>query len=184
VHAARVACTELGWPISARLRERIMLAVATENRCDYCQLAHSVLGRAAGLAPVEIHRLLTGEAGTAATADGAEDAPADPAEAAALAFVRDLARRDFQSRSETLWSALAEHYTPAQRDAILSTARVMNLANRFGNTFDAARARLAGRCEETAASVVDLAVGSGVFLAAAAVVGPLIGLVLLRQPAG
>jgi hypothetical protein len=52
----------------------------------------------------------------------------------------------------------------------------MNFANRFGNTFDAALARLRGEAAETAeASLLDLAVVSGVFVGAAAVVAPAVG---------
>ena len=56
-HLLRVALSGLGWPISNALRERVMLAVAAENRCQYCQLAHETFGRAAGLSPEEIHEI-------------------------------------------------------------------------------------------------------------------------------
>ena len=173
-HLGRVACTSVGWPISSALRERIMLAVAAENQCVYCQLAHSAFGQSAGLSDTEVASILAGMDTAGA---------AGPAEAAALAYARDLARRDFASRSEPLWAALLEHYSPRQREAIDSTARVMNFANRFGNTFDAARARLAGRCEETGATRLDLAIVSSVFVAAAAVVAPAVGFLRLRHRA-
>jgi AhpD family alkylhydroperoxidase len=173
-HVARVARTAAGRPISSALRERIMLAVAAENRCIYCQLAHGAFGQSAGLAEAEVASILAGR-----------DDPSvgEPAERAALAYARDRARRDFASRDEALWAALSAHYSDEQREAIESTARVMNFANRFGNTFDAARERVAGRCEETVASGVDMAVLSAVFLAAASTVAPMVGLLMLKHRA-
>ena len=163
-HAWRVLPTFAGWPISQVLRERIMLAVAAENRCWYCQTAHRVFGEAAGVAPAEVDRLLAGD-----------DTGRPERERVALAFARDLARRGFHSRDEALWERLGELWAPAERAAIESTAHVMNLANRFGNTFDAARERLAGRCERTGASALDLAVVSAVFAPAALAVLPTFG---------
>jgi AhpD family alkylhydroperoxidase len=173
-HLARVACTAAGRPISNALRERIMLAVAAENRCPYCQLAHGAIGQSAGLTEAEVASILAGR-----------DDPSvgDPAERTALAFARDLARRDFAGRDEHLWGAMAEHYTDEQRAAIESSARVMNFANRFGNTFDATRERITGRCEDTAAGGLDMAVLSSLFVAVAAAVAPAIGLLLLKQRA-
>lgn len=43
------------------LREKIALAVAGENRCDYCASAHTALARGAGVAPEEAARNLRGE---------------------------------------------------------------------------------------------------------------------------
>ena len=60
------------------------------------------------------------------------------------------------------------------RAAIESTARVMNFANRFGNTFDAARARLSGASVRVEAGAADLAVVSALFLAGAAPAVPLV----------
>jgi AhpD family alkylhydroperoxidase len=163
-HLWRVLPTLLGRPIDARLRERIMLAVAGENRCVYCQAAHGALGRAAGLSRQEVSAIVAGV-----------DAGHGERESLALAFARDLARRGFASRDDVLWEALGRHFTDEEREAIEATARVMNFANRFGNTFDAARARLAGRCEHTGASALDLAVVSAVFGASAVLAPPLLG---------
>ena len=166
-HLRRVAPTVLGAPISNSLRERIMLAVAAENRCRYCQLAHGVMGEAAGESPADIARILAGD-----------DAGLEPREALALAFARDLARRGFASRDEALRARLGQEFTDAERDAIESSAHAMNFANRFGNTFDEALARLRGGGATDGpadASPLDLAVVSGAFVAAAAVVAPAVG---------
>jgi AhpD family alkylhydroperoxidase len=163
-HLARVAPTLLGRPISNALRERVMLAVAAENCCRYCQIAHSVMGEAAGDSPERVATILAGD-----------DEGLDDREALALAFARDLARRGFASRDEALWARLGEHFSDAERDAVEATAHAMNFANRFGNTFDEALARCRGEEAAAAASPLDLAVVSTVFLGAAAVVAPAVG---------
>jgi AhpD family alkylhydroperoxidase len=164
-HLRRVAPTLIGRPISNALRERIMLAVAAENQCRYCQIAHSVMGEAVGESPERVATILAG------LDEGLEDR-----EALALAFARDLARRGFASRDEALWARLGERFSDEERAAIESTAHAMNFANRFGNTFDAALDRARGEPGAAAdASLVDLAVVSGVFVGAAAVVAPAVG---------
>ncbi len=171
-HLARVATTSLGHPITGELRERIMLAVTAVNRCFYCRVAHTAFARSEGLMDLEIQEILSGA-----------ERPQDPAENAALSYVRDLARRGFTTRDEDLWERLLQHYTEPQRAAIDSSARVINLANRCGNTFDAARERLSGRCEKTGVSSLDLTVISSVFAAGAAVVSPVVGALMLLQKA-
>jgi AhpD family alkylhydroperoxidase len=168
-HLARVAGTAANHPISGALRERIMLAVTAENRCFYCTVAHTTFGRAEGLTEEEIAALLAGE-----------DRGAGPADAQALVYVRDLARRGFKSRDHALYEQLQEYFTEDQRQAIESAARVINIANRFGNTFDATRARLTG-CEKTGATGIDLAVVSTLFAVGAAVVSPMVGVMMLTQ---
>ena len=48
--------------LDARMRERIALAVAGANRCDYCASAHSAIGSMVGLSKAEIEASLTGRA--------------------------------------------------------------------------------------------------------------------------
>ena len=108
----------------------------------------------------------------------------DVVERLALAFVRDLARRGFQTRSEELYARLTERLPQAQCETIESTAHVMNLANRFGNTFDAARARLSTRRDCTGASVIDVTVVSGIFIPAALLIAPWIGALMIAQQLG
>lgn len=163
-HLAHVLPTVVDRPISARLREKVMLAVAAENRCVYCQLAHAAFGRSAGLPEDEIRAVL-----------GGDDGP-DAAEALALAYARDLARRGFASRDERLRERLGAVLGEAARDAVESTAHVMNLANRFGNTFDAGVEALRGHCVDPPLATLDVAVISACFLAAAAVVSPVVAL--------
>ena len=169
-HLLRVAPTYVGEgrPITGALRERIMLAVAAENRCWYCQTAHATFGHAQGVSADEVRGILAGKE---------EELTLPAGERSALAYVRDLARRQFQSRNNTLFDALLAHFTEAERAAIESTAHIMNLANRFGNTFDAARARAMGDCIEVEAGALDQAIISAMFVPAALAVTPLVGVV-------
>ena len=131
----RVAPTVRDRVLPGSLREAIMLAVAAENRCRVCQLAHTALGRAEGLTPDEIASILADDAG-AGRSEG---------ERLALAHARELARRDFASRDEALHARLLEHFDARAVGAIEATARVMNLANRFNNTLEAGLTRALAR---------------------------------------
>jgi uncharacterized peroxidase-related enzyme len=48
--------------LSAKLRERIALAVGQENNCGYCLAAHSAIGKGAGLQDAEIESARNGKA--------------------------------------------------------------------------------------------------------------------------
>jgi AhpD family alkylhydroperoxidase len=148
--------------LSNALREAIMLAVAAENRCRYCQLAHAAFGQAAGLSPGEVEAILAGREGEGLSAR----------ERLALAYARDLARRGLASRDEDLRARLLERYTAREVEAIEATARVMNLANRFGNTFDAGLARIGGRCDRSGAGLLDLSLLAPLFVAGATAAAP------------
>lgn len=51
--------------LPAPLRERIALAVAGANACDYCASAHQALGKRAGLSAEEVARNLRGDSSDA-----------------------------------------------------------------------------------------------------------------------
>jgi len=63
--------------LNSQTRERIALAVAEQNACQYCVSAHTVIGRKAGLDSTEILANRRGSSG-------------DPKAAAALSFARAL----------------------------------------------------------------------------------------------
>jgi AhpD family alkylhydroperoxidase len=170
LHLARTASTLYGRPISNALRERIMLAVAAENRCRYCQLAHRIIGEAAGHTAEQIADTLAGD-----------DSHLSEGEALVLTFVRDLARRGFLSRDEHLYQELGRHFSDEERQAIESSAHLMNFANRFGNTFDAGLALAGGRCLGEKLRTVDLVAISSAFLAVALPLVPLLGVVKALQ---
>ena len=52
-----------GGRISPTLREKIALAVAEANGCEYCLAAHSAVGKSLGLSPDEIVRNPAGRVG-------------------------------------------------------------------------------------------------------------------------
>ncbi|MFA5949433.1 MAG: carboxymuconolactone decarboxylase family protein [Hyphomicrobium sp.] len=54
--------------LSGKLRERIALATANINGCDYCASAHQALGKMAGLSPEEIGAALRGQSDDAKVA--------------------------------------------------------------------------------------------------------------------
>jgi AhpD family alkylhydroperoxidase len=65
--------------LSAGLREQIALAVAGENKCDYCASAHTLMAKGAGIGAAEAALNLAGEA-------------SDPKVAAILKFARTVVR--------------------------------------------------------------------------------------------
>ena len=174
LHLLRVAPTVFGVPISNSKREQVMLAVTGQNRCVYCTIAHTGFGRVSGMSEEEIADILAGEY---------DDQPDDIR--LALAYVRDLAVRDFNSRNEELFEDLLERFTRRQLAAIASSAHVINFANRFGNTFDVARCRVMGRDTETSASTADLLVVSAMFgvgvLPLLPLIGPVVAIGYLRR---
>ncbi|QQS40383.1 MAG: carboxymuconolactone decarboxylase family protein [Acidobacteriota bacterium] len=68
----------LGSSLSAKVRERIALAVAEINGCEYCAAAHSAIGKMSGLSEDEIESARRG---------GSEDPKADAAVKFAKALV-------------------------------------------------------------------------------------------------
>jgi len=54
-----------GGVLDRKLRERIAIATAGANGCDYCASAHTLLGKRAGLAGAELERNLRGGSGDA-----------------------------------------------------------------------------------------------------------------------
>jgi AhpD family alkylhydroperoxidase len=162
VHIRKVVPTLWGHPFSNAFRERLMIAVATINHCEYCQNAHKTLGQLAGVTKRQLKELVD---------ESDENLP--EGERVALTFVRDLARRGFASRDEALYSKLGTFYSDIQRETIESTARVMNFLNRMTNTFHATQARLTGGSAD--AALTDLLAISAVFLMGVAIVEPLLG---------
>lgn len=121
-HFKRVLPTLVGASIGNRLRERVMLGVASENNALYCKTVHGAVGRLSGLSAEEVRRLK----------EGAIEA-SDDAERLAVEFARDLARRDFIGRNGELYDELGQQFTEEERAAIESSAHVMNFFNRLSN---------------------------------------------------
>lgn len=163
-HLVRALSTLWRRDVDNALREAIMLAVAAENRSRYCLRAHSILGRLSGLDPTEIASLVT-----------RHRVGRRPGEKAALDYGRDLARRGFAGRNDDLWSEVSSALGPEGAKTVHSVAALMNMFNRFGNTFDAALNKALGGCVETEASAIDMAVLSAMYVPVALLVAPVFG---------
>lgn len=115
--------------VDREVREEVMVAVASANRCRWCSFLHGEWARQLGVP----------DAAVSALATRGLDALEDPIAAAVRPA---LAGEEMQlpSRQEAMAAASG---APAQRD-LRTVAEVMNLANRTANTFDALLARLQG----------------------------------------
>lgn len=98
--------------LNAALREQIALAVAGENRCDYCASAHTFLATRAGVDADETARNLAGDA-------------SDPKTAAILRFVRTVVHSR-AARPESV-TALGE-----LRDAGIGDAEIVETLAHIG----------------------------------------------------
>ncbi|MBN2491592.1 MAG: carboxymuconolactone decarboxylase family protein [Planctomycetes bacterium] len=101
------------------LRECIALAVAEQNRCDYCRAAHTALGKMAGLSPEEMLDCRRGES-------------ADPRRQAAIR----LARRILETRGAVSDDDLAAARKAGFDDAgivEIVAVTVLNLYTNFIN---------------------------------------------------
>lgn len=149
--------------LPAAFRERLMLAATGVNRCRYCATVHGTLGLASGVSACEIRSLLRGDDGLAGF---------DEQERPGLEYALHFAQRGGRPEPERR-AALAQRYGEPQAAAIDATLRAIHLANVTGNTFDAFLARLRGR----PAAGSQAGFEAGVFVAAAPVLLPLLGVI-------
>ncbi|WP_439579355.1 carboxymuconolactone decarboxylase family protein [Elioraea sp.] len=105
--------------LDARMRERIALAVAEENACQYCVSAHAAIGRKVGLDTAEID---------AARAGTSSDAKA----AAAVAFARALAAHDGEVTAAEVEAVRAAGYSDGEIVEIIVNVGLNVLTNILG----------------------------------------------------
>ncbi|HEV7370842.1 carboxymuconolactone decarboxylase family protein [Arenibaculum sp.] len=105
--------------LDLRTRERIALAVAEENACQYCVSAHAAIGRAAGLDDGEI---------AAARAGGSRDAKA----AAAVAFAKALAAHGGEVTAAEFGAVREAGYTDGEIVEIIVNVALNVLTNMLG----------------------------------------------------
>jgi AhpD family alkylhydroperoxidase len=103
----------------ARTREAIALAVASVDRCDYCQAAHTAGGKAAGLSEQDTVDIRRGEV-------------ADPRLRALLAVVREQTANVGAVQDSTWQAALDAGWSDAE---LTETSAVVAL-NLFTNYFN------------------------------------------------
>lgn len=123
-----------GGRLDPRLREEVMLAVAEANACRWCTLAHRRWALSEGATDEEL-----------AAIEGHDPAQFDRRTWAAIAWAQSRTRTDLGPVADGLEAELARYYDRDERADLDLVTRVMGLANRSANTFDALLARLRGR---------------------------------------
>jgi AhpD family alkylhydroperoxidase len=116
--------------VSRAFAEKIMLAVTQVNGCRYCNYAHTRAALAAGVAPEELRRLMTGEF-----------AGLSEHELVALLFAQHYAEQGGQPAPDA-WQRMLDCYGPAAARDILAYIRMITFGNMLGDTFDALLYRL------------------------------------------
>lgn len=125
-HDLRQVATQRGQPqapVSAALRERLMLVVTSVNQCRYCARFHVHAAQLSGLPPDEIALLLGGTL---------HQAPA--AELPALIYAQRWAEAGEATGEE--YTQLVAVYGLAQAAAIERVLRIIWVGNLLGNTWD------------------------------------------------
>jgi uncharacterized peroxidase-related enzyme len=113
--------TLAGGRLSARLRERIALAVAEANRCGYCLAAHTTLGGMAGLQPAEMLESRRGRA-------------ADPRDAAAVRFAQGLVHARGDVTEADVQGLRAAGFGDAEIAEIVANVALNVFTNLFNHT--------------------------------------------------
>lgn len=111
--------------LDKRLREKIMLAVCTVNKCRNCSYLHTKTTLESGVSDAEIKQLLKGELG---------DFPEE--EAAALAYAQHIAEYGDQASPKAREEAVA-HYGPEKTLLIEHYAMRVHIGNMICNTVEA-----------------------------------------------
>jgi AhpD family alkylhydroperoxidase len=120
--------------VDPKLREQVMLAVAQANACRLCTMAHRRWALAEGVTDAELAAL-----------EQHDQARFDRRTWAAVAWADARARADLGPVADEFERELARYYSRAERDDLDVVTRVMTIANRSANAFDALRERLRGR---------------------------------------
>jgi len=102
------------------LRERIALATAQANGCDYCASAHQALGKTAGLSAEEIARSFDGDS-------------LDPKAKAALVFADAVRSERGQVGDSTLAAIRAAGFSDGEIVEIVANVALNIFTNYFNN---------------------------------------------------
>jgi AhpD family alkylhydroperoxidase len=111
--------------LSKRDQETIKLVISAVVGCDYCEAAHSLLGKLAGLKPDELKKIRDGEP----TGDAKRDA--------LIRFVRTLAQTRGTVSDDDFAAIKAAGYSDAQLVDIslaFATITFTNVFNRINDT--------------------------------------------------
>ncbi len=146
-------------------REELMLAVAKLNDCRYCTWGHHEWAYLSGVPEEELAQL-----------ENMDAKGFDRGKWVAISYVRALVSANYAEVSPELLAELKEYYSEREIEEIALVARVMDIANRGANTWDAMRSRMKGNPANDS-HLLDEIVLSGVFWSAA----PLVILLLARE---
>ncbi len=146
-------------------REELMLAVAKLNDCRYCTWGHHEWAFLSGVSEEELAHI-----------ENMDPESFDRSKWVAISYVRALVSANFGRVSPELRKEMKEHYSPHEIKEIELVARVMDIANRGANTWDAMLSRFKGNPANDS-HLLDEIVMSGVFWSAA----PMVILLLARE---
>ncbi len=146
-------------------REELMLAVAKLNDCRYCTWGHHEWAYLSGVPEEELAHI-----------ENMDPEGFDRSKWVAISYVRALVSANYGEVSPELLQELREHYSPREIEEIELVARVMDIANRGANTWDAMLSRFRGNPANDS-RLLDEIVMSGVFWSAA----PVVVLLLARE---
>jgi AhpD family alkylhydroperoxidase len=151
--------------IEAGFREELMLAVSTLNDCKYCAWGHHEWAHAAGIPDDELDHIEHGDP------EGI-----NKAKWVAISYVVALVSSEYKDVPDELAQEMQAMYSENEIKEIELVAKIMDIANRGANTFDAMLSRLHGKPAHDS-HFIDELVLSGVFW----IVAPVSMLVLSRQ---
>ncbi len=139
-------------------REELMLAVAKLNDCRYCTWGHHEWAYLSGVPEEELAHI-----------ENMDPKGFDRSKWVAISYVRALVSANYGPVSKELRAELEQHYDAHEIKEIELVARVMDIANRGANTWDAMLSRMKGNPANDS-HLLDEIVMSGVFWSAAPVV--------------
>lgn len=128
--------------MSAKLRERIMLAVTAVNACPMCSYAHTEMALKAGLNESEIKALVSGEF---------PELP--PAEIKAVLFAQHYADSRGKPARE-VWQEVVSAYGRPKAYAILGAARMIMLGNAVGIVLSSIKGRFGAKGADVRSNIV------------------------------
>lgn len=144
--------------IDPGFREELMLAVSELNQCRYCTWAHHEWAQMVGVSDDELAHI-----------EQLDPTGFDRKKWLAISYVRALVSANFGPIDEALVFEMQASYSTQEIKEIDIVARIMDIANRSANTWDALLSRLRGG-PIAESHVVDELVMSGAFLIAAPIV--------------
>ncbi|MGY4830125.1 carboxymuconolactone decarboxylase family protein [Sphaerotilaceae bacterium SBD11-9] len=111
--------------LDAKLAQKIAVAVAQRNGCDYCLMVHMAMGRKAGASAAEMAAARWGEASEAG----------DTRTAAALGFAAKLVEQRGQVSEADLWALRHAGFVDAEMVEIVAQVAVNLFANYLNLAF-------------------------------------------------